>query len=166
MDGLLKSRFSEREWGFLFSASKALIFALLLVNFQACILPLPNPYGKDKYSEEDISAITRGLSNKSDVVAKFGEPDLISKLQDSEEVFIYKWTRRRFTLIFVGPGVLGGAPLESDEALLILFDDKSTVKKIGKSGPQVVLDDDGFGKQKVRRESYDEFLNRWLKSKD
>ncbi len=125
------------------------IFLILpLLCLSACIV-IPTPWTDDKISKEEISVITPGLSTKDDVLKKFGEPDVIWEIGDQERVFVYKWERLRAILILAGGYTAVGGPINTAEALLILFDETDHVKMIKKGTKS------GF-------ESYGDFLNRCL----
>ena len=125
------------------------IFLILpLLYLSACII-IPTPWTDDKISKEEISFITPGLYSKDDVLKKFGEPDVIWEIGDQERVFVYKWERLRAIWILAGGYNATGGPINSDEALLILFDETDNVKMVKKGTKS------GF-------ESYGDFLNRCL----
>ena len=83
------------------------------------------------------------------MLKKFGEPDVIWETGDQERVFVYKWERLRAIWILAGGYNATGGPINSDEALLILFDETDNVKMVKKGTKS------GF-------ESYGDFLNRCL----
>lgn len=125
------------------------IFLFLpLLYLSACIV-IPTPWTDDKISKEDISFITPGLSTKDDVLKKFGAPDVIWEIGDQERVFVYKWERLRAIWILAGGYNATGGPINTDEALLILFDETDNVKMVKKGTKSGV-------------ESYGDFLNRCL----
>lgn len=125
-----------------------LILIGVLLYLAACIV-IPTPWIKDEISEEDISFITPGLSTKDDVLKKFDEPDVIWEIGGQEHVFVYKWERLRAVWAIAGGYSATGGGLNTDEALLILFDETDHVKMIKKGTKS------GF-------ESYGDFLNRCL----
>jgi len=121
---------------------------LVIIYLAACII-IPTPWTDDKISKEEISIITPGLSTKDDVLNKFGEPDVIWEIGDQERVFVYKWERLRAIWILGGGYSATGGLIDTDEALLILFDDTDHVKMVKKG-------------TKSGLESYGDFLNRCL----
>ena len=126
------------------------IFMILLSLYLSACIVIPTPWTKDEISKEDISVITPGLSTKDDVLKKFDEPDVIWEIGDKERVFVYKWERLRAILILAGGYNATGGPINTDEALLIIFDETDHVKMVKKGTKS------GF-------ESYGDFLNRCLK---
>ena len=83
------------------------------------------------------------------MLAALGKPDVIWETGSRGTVFIYKWKRLRAIMV-AGRGYSAVADkVESDEALLILFDDADRVKRAAKAtrGPF---------------ESYGDFLKHWL----
>ena len=121
---------------------------LPFLYLSSCIV-IPTPWTDDKISKEEISIITPGLSTKDDVLNKFGKPDVIWEIGDQELVFVYKWERLRAILILAGGYNAAVGPINTDEALLILFDETDHVKMVKKGTKS------GF-------ESYGDFLNRCL----
>lgn len=127
-------------------SSLLIILVLSLLGLQACIVTMP--LGSDRFSNDKVDAVTTGLSNKDEVLRKFGEPDVIWETEQKEDVFVYKWERvRAFIIVYPAPGAVG--PLSTDEALLILFNRDNCVKRIEKAA-------------KSAFESYGDFLTRWL----
>jgi hypothetical protein len=127
----------------------AVILIAAALNLGGCII-IPTPWEKDKFTAEDVSRFTPGLSTKDDVVKKFGQPDII---WETERVYVYRWERIR-AIIFVGAAYTGDfAALRSDEAVMVLFDDTDHVLRI----------------EKVTRplcgESYGDFLRQWRNQK-
>ena len=121
------------------------IGALLILN--SCII-IPTPWTKDRFSEEVQKLFTPGVSNRDDVIEKLGTPDII---WETERIYVYTWKRLLAVMPWFVTGKAGGVvPIESDEALLVLFDDAGFVKRIGKD-------------TKRPFESYDDFLRRLLK---
>jgi hypothetical protein len=124
----------------------SMITALLCL--QSCLV-IPTPWSKERFSEMDLSSITPNLSSKNEVLARFGNPDVIWKTASQGDVFIYKWKRLRAIMV-AGYGYSGRAiDIETDDALLVLFDDEDRVRRAAKAikGPF---------------ESYGDFLEHWL----
>ena len=127
-------------------SSLLIILILSLLGLQACIFPIP--WYRDRFSNDEVDAVTTGLSNKDEVLRKFGEPDVIWETDQKEDVFVYKWERiRAIIVVYPAPGLAG--PLLTDEALLILFNRDNYVKRIEKATKSVF-------------ESYGDFLTGWL----
>jgi hypothetical protein len=124
----------------------AMIAALLCL--QSCII-IPTPWSKERFSEMDLSSITPNLSCKNEVLARFGKPDVIWKTGSQGDIFIYKWKRLRGILAAGGGGGAIVIDLESDDALLILFDDADRVKRAATATKPLL-------------ESYGDFLEHWL----
>jgi len=125
------------------------IFLILSILFLSACIVIPTPWTDDKISKEKISLITPGQTTKDEVLVKFDEPDVIWERGGQEQVFVYKWERLRAIWILAGGYNATGGTLNTDEALLILFDETDHVKMI-KRGTK-----SGF-------ESYGDFLNRCL----
>ena len=126
------------------------IFRILPFLFLSACIVIPTPWTDDKISNEEISVITPGLSTKDDVLKKFNEPDVIWEIGNQEQVFVYKWERLRAVWLLAGGYNATGGPINTDEALLVQFDETDHVKMIKKGTKS------GF-------ESYGDFLNRCLK---
>ena len=127
-------------------SSLLIILIVSLLGLQACIIPIP--WASDRFSIDQVSTVTAGLSNKDEVLGKFGKPDVIWETDQKEDVFVYKWERvRAFIILYPAPGAVG--PVSTDEALLILFNRDKYVKRIEKA-------------TKSAFESYGDFLTRWL----
>jgi hypothetical protein len=125
------------------------ILILSLLGLQACVI-IPTPWVRDRFSNDQVSTVTAGLSSRYEVLGKFGEPDVIWETEQKEDVFIYKWERvRAFWLLAGAGGGMTGGPFSTDEALIILFDEASCVKRVDKV-------------TKSLSESYGDFLTRWL----
>ena len=126
--------------------SLLIILIISLLGPSACIVPIP--WDSGRFSDNQASTVIAGLSNKEEVLGKFGQPDVIWETEQKEDMFVYKWERvRAFVLIYPAPGLVG--PLSTDEALLILFNKSNCVKRIEKA-------------TKSASESYGDFLTRWL----
>ena len=106
------------------------IFMILPFLYLSSCIVIPTPWTDDKISKEEISIITPGLSTKDDVLNKFGEPDVIWEIGDQERVFVYKWERLRAIWILAGGYNATGGSINTDEALLILFDETDHVKMV------------------------------------
>jgi hypothetical protein len=119
-----------------------------LLGLQSCII-IPTPWSKDRFSEKELSAITLNLSSKDEVLAGLGEPDVIWETGSQGNVFIYKWKRLRAIMVYGWGYSSKDVELESDDALLILFDDADRVKRAAKAA-------------KGPLETYGDFLKRWL----
>ena len=128
-------------------SSLLIILIVSLLGLQACIIPIP--WASDRFSIDQVSTVTAGLSNKDEVLGKFGKPDVIWETEQKEDIFIYKWERLRALIFIPGAGAAAGGGLATDEALLILFNRDNCVKRIEKT-------------TKSAFESYGDFLTRWL----
>ncbi len=125
-----------------------IIMVTALLCLQSCII-IPTPWSKERFSEMELSSIAPNLSSKDEVLAGLGKPDIIWKTGSQGNVFIYKWKRLRAIMV-AGYGYSSTTvDLESDEALLILFDDTDRVKRAAKA-------------TKGPFESYGDFLKHWL----
>jgi len=124
------------------------IIILSLLGLQACVA-IPTPWGKDRFSKEDVSIVMVGVSNRNEVLEKFGKPDVIWETGQKEYVYVYKWERLRALVVVAGGYQAAVAALKTDEALLILFDEANCIKRIGKA-------------TKPPFESYGSFLTHWL----
>lgn len=127
-------------------AAAAIIGLIILLLTEGCIM-IPTPWVKGKYTQEDLSGFTAGLSTKDDVLNKFGPPDII---WETERVYVYRWNRKwgvTFFYIFLFP-VFDFERIDTDEALLVLFDQEDRVVRIEQATRST---GDSFGK----------FLTKW-----
>lgn len=107
--------------------------ALLL---QAGCLLLPIPTSEDKVlagtpvTEEQLAFLAPGVTTKSEVVDRLGEPDVI---WEEARLFAYEWTVRQGILIWaVGAGYTGHAgatDLPKRYMLLVQFDERDRVQR-------------------------------------
>jgi hypothetical protein len=101
-----------------------------------CII-IPTPWTDNRFSEKDIESIGLSFSNKTEILNNLGQPDLILKMGQKGEVFVYKWERMVGVLFVGGVGGSGFGPIISDKALVILFDRNSHLvkkEKMSRSG--------------------------------
>ena len=90
-------------------SSLLIILILSLLGLQACVT-IPTPWVRDRFSNDQVSTITAGLSSRDGVLGKFGEPDVIWETEQQEDVFIYKWERVRAFWLLGGAGGMTGGP--------------------------------------------------------
>jgi outer membrane protein assembly factor BamE (lipoprotein component of BamABCDE complex) len=136
-------------------AALASLCCALVLQAGCVLLPIPMQERKvlagTPVSEEQLLFLSPGVTTKSEVIDRLGDPDVI---WEEARVFAYDWVMRQGILIWaIGggySGVAGATDLPKRYVLLIRFDDEDRVQRFERA-------------VRPSNKGYGDFLEEWVR---